>query len=297
MKIVVSASSFSEENDRAMNLLLERNIEVIKNPYGRKLTPSETIDHLRGADGLLAGLEVLNEEVLSKAPMLRAISRIGVGVENVDFEYTKRMGIRVSNTPEAPTAAVAEMTLAALLTIGRQIIPCNTDMHNGVWKKRMGLSVLGLNVLIIGYGRIGKRVGEMLSLLGANITFYDPAFDDKFNTSLEELVKDADIITLHASGKEEILTPPLISIAKPGIVVLNSARGLLVNEDALCEALNSGKIAYYWADVFPEEPYSGRLLEYENAILTPHVSTYSKQCRESMEEEAVLNILEDLSNV
>ena len=150
MKVAVGASSFSQSSEKAMRLLTDRGIEVVKNPYGRKMTVEETIRHLQGADGLLAGLELLNEEVLSKAPMLRAIARIGIGMDNVDKEAVKKRNIALSNTPDAPTEAVAEMTVAALLAIGHRLIPCNEEMHRHIWKKRIGFSLKNLNVLLIG---------------------------------------------------------------------------------------------------------------------------------------------------
>jgi len=294
MKIVVGASSFAAQSNKAIDLLLNKGVEVVKNPYGRKLTPEETIAHLKGADGILAGLETLDEAVLSKADSLKAITRIGIGMENVDLDYAKSRGIKISNTPSGPTEAVAEMTVAALLSIGRQIIPSNDDMHKGIWKKRIGFSLNGLRVLIIGYGRIGQRVGEMLKAFNADVIVYDPAKEGHTIDLLKSMLSEADAITLHASGKDEILTAELIEAMKTGVVLLNSARGGLVCEDALYKALKTGEISHYWGDVFPQEPYNGKLLECENAILTPHIATYSRQCRESMETEAVLNIMKDL---
>jgi len=297
VKIVVGASSFADKSSKAINLMLERGIEVVKNPYGRKMTEDETIVHLQNADGLLAGLELLNENVLSRAPGLKAIARIGIGIENVDLEYAKKAGIVVSNTPSGPTEAVAEMTVAALMAIGRDLIDCNDDVHNGIWKKRIGFSVSGLKVLIIGYGRIGRRVCEILTFLGADVTAYDTALSEFSTKSLDELLGEVNVITLHASGKEEILSADRIAQMKDGVVILNSARGELINEDGLYMALNSGKVSHYWGDVFPNEPYSGKLVGCKNAVLTPHISTYSQQCRDSMETEAVMNILRDLKYV
>ncbi|MCM1175024.1 MAG: phosphoglycerate dehydrogenase [Blautia sp.] len=294
MKVAVGASSFAGASDKAIHLLREKGIEVVRNPYGRKLTVEETIQHLQGADGLLAGLELLNEEVLSQAPQLKAIARIGIGMDNVDFEACKRHNIRVSNTPDAPTKAVAEMALAALLTIGHEIIPCNADMHNGVWKKRIGFSLIDLNVLLIGYGRIGKEFADMLRSLGSKILIYDPYLPEISESSLEEALKKADVVTIHASGKEEIITAREIALMKDGVTVMNCARGTLINEEALYDALKNGKIAHYWGDVFRQEPYEGKLTECENAILTPHISTYNSLCRETMETEAVRNLLRDL---
>lgn len=294
MRVVVGASSFAASSTKAMDMLTSKGIDVIRNPYGRKLTVEETIQHLQGADGLLAGLELLNEEVLSKTPDLKAIARIGIGTDNVDFEACKRHNIKVSNTPDAPTEAVAEMTLAALLAIGHEIIPSNRDIHEHVWKKRIGFSLNGLKVLIIGYGRIGRKVADKLKLLGCEISVYDPFYPEFSVTDLKRALQNVEVVSLHASGKEEILSAEEIGWMKDGAVLLNCARGDLVNEDALYTALKSGKLSYYWGDVFWREPYEGKIIECQNAILTPHISTYNKLCRESMESEAVKNLLEDL---
>ena len=151
MRAAVGASSFAADSDKAMNLLAAHGIEVVKNPYGRKMNQEEIIEHLQGADALLAGLEPLNEEVFSKAPELKAIARIGIGMDNIDLKAAEKYGIKVSNTPEGPTNAVAEMVLAALLAIGRQIVPADRDRNEGIWKKRMGFSIAGLRILIVGF--------------------------------------------------------------------------------------------------------------------------------------------------
>ena len=294
MKIAVGASSFAASSDKAINLLLEKGIEVVKNPYGRKMTAEETIEHLQGADGLLAGLEPLNEEVFTHTPNLKAIARIGIGMDSVDVEAAKKHGIKVSNTPDAPTKAVAEMALAALLTMGHEIIPSNEDVHNGVWKKRIGFSLIGLNVTFIGYGRM---FAEHLKALGSNIIVYDPYLPEISEPDMETALKKADVVTIHASGNTEIITPDKFDSMKDGVVLMNCSRGGLVNEDALYESLKNGKVSKFWGDVFWEEPYKGKLLECENAILTPHISTYNSLCRESMETEAVSNILRDLGYV
>ncbi len=297
MKIAVGASSFGNSSDKAVEMLQEKGIAIVKNPYDRKMTVEETIEQLQGADGLLAGLETLNEEVFSKAPKLKAIARIGIGMDNVDLEAARRYGIKVSNTPDAPTAAVAEMALAALLTIAHEIIPANRDMHNGIWRKRIGFSLTGCKILIVGYGRIGRKFADHLKMLGSSILVYDPYQPEISEKNLESALACADVISLHASGKEEILSEEIFRKIKPGTVILNCARGALINEKALYEGLKGGQIAYYWGDVFWEEPYSGMLLECENAILTPHISTYNGLCREQMETEAVRHILEDLGCV
>ena len=294
MKVVVGASSFAEGNNDIDILLANNGIEVVKNPFGRRLTKKEIINHLQGADGLLAGLEPLDEEVFSQCPDLKAIARIGIGMDNVDQAAANSHGIRVSNTPDGPTDAVAEMTLAALLSICHNIIPSNIDVHNGVWKKRLGRSISEITVLIIGYGRIGKKTAELLESMGAEILVYDKYNESASNISLEEGVKLADAISIHASGNDEIINREIIKQMKEGVVILNSARGGLINEQALFEALNNGKVSAFWGDALWEEPYYGIIKNCSNAILTPHICTYTEKCRRSMEKQAVKNLLKDL---
>lgn len=297
MKVAVGASSFAADSQKAMELLHSCGVEVVPNPFGRRMTQEEIIEHLHGADGLLAGLEPLNEAVFSACPQLKAIARIGIGMDNVDQEAAKRHGIKVSNTPDGPTEAVAEMTLAALLSIAHQIIPANEDVHQGVWKKRMGFSIRGAKVLVIGYGRIGRRTAELLATLGAEILVYDKFQPQLCNCTLEEGLAAADVITLHASGADLILGAAELKQCKPGVLILNSARGGLIAEDALYEGLQSGAIGWFWGDALWQEPYNGKLLSCDHAILTPHICTYTTRCREDMELAAAKNLMEDLALV
>ena len=300
IRIAISPSSFAEFDDKPVQVLKEFGVEVVENPYKRRLTEEEAIQHLRGMDGLIAGLEPLNQKVLSSTDCLKAIARVGIGIANIDLEYAKERGIKVSNTPDGPTAAVAEMTLAALLALCRNIIPYNTAVHQGVWKKQIGIGVEGLKVLLVGYGRIGSKVSDLLSKVGAEIFVCDPfiessqlLYEEKLITK-EDGLKLADVISLHASGQEEIIGENEFALMKKGVLILNSARGELVNEVNLIGALKSGKVGSAWFDVFWEEPYYGQLTKFDNVLLTPHIGTYTGQCRLSMEMAAVENILRDL---
>lgn len=294
MRVVVGASSFSDSSDKPVKLLLEKGIEVVKNPFKRKMTEDEIIAHLSGAEGLLAGLEPLNENVFKYASQLKAIARIGIGMDNVDLVAAEKYGIKVSNTPSGPTQAVAEMTLTALLAIMHQMLPSNEDVHNGVWNKRIGHSIYGIKILVIGYGHIGRKTAELFKTLGAEISIYDKYNKDVSTCTLEEGLRASDVVTLHVSGNEEVIGKREMELMKEGAILLNSARGAVVNEDVLYESLNSGKIAGFWGDALWQEPYHGKICECKNAILTPHICTYTTTCRESMETEAVKNLLRDL---
>jgi D-3-phosphoglycerate dehydrogenase len=291
-KICVGASSFGKADATALVRLESAGYEVALNPYGRKLKPEEVIDFIQSAAGLLAGLERLDETVFSMAPALRAIARIGVGMDNVDLDAASEYGIRVSNTPDAPGAAVAEMTLTALLGCARRLIPANQALHEGHWEKEIGFSLYGSTVLLIGYGRIARCFEKLLEPFEAHVAIFDPLYSK--GAKLGELLQEADIISLHASGNSQILGERELRQVKPGAILLNSARGALVEEQAVCHALRDGRLSWYWADSFVSEPYEGPLAEIPNAILTPHVSTYTSLCRKEMELQAVENLLRDL---
>ena len=294
MKVVVGASSFGEGSQEVIRILEEKGITLVKNPYGRRMGKEEITEFLQGADGLLAGLEPLDEDVFQKCPDLKAIARIGIGMDNVDRQAAEQYGIKVSNTPKAPTEAVAEMTLTALLCICHNLISADRNVHNGIWKKEIGRSVRGLRVLVIGYGNIGKETAGVMEGMGGEIMVYDKFREEVSTCSLEEGIKNADVISLHASGKDEIITREMFRHMRDGVILLNSARGGLVQEQALYEALKSGKVSAFWGDALWQEPYDGILRECENAVLTPHICTYTKSCREHMEMQAVENLLRDL---
>lgn len=303
MKVAIGPSSFGDASKKPIELLEKYGIEIVPNPYGRRLTEEEIIKHLEGIDGLIAGLEPLNRKVLDASKKsLKAIARVGIGMNNVDISYAESVGIKVSNTPDGPTESVAEMTLTALLCLIRIVPQTNSKLHQGEWKKFIGRSLTGLNVGIIGYGRIGRRFRSFLKGFSCNVYIYDPYLSDEIVLengdtrcrNLDELLEAADVISFHAAGAEEIIGANEIQKMKNGVVILNSARGELINEEALIAGLDSGKVQGVWLDAFWKEPYTGKLTQYDNVLLTPHVGTYTEQCRESMEVAAVNNILRDL---
>jgi D-3-phosphoglycerate dehydrogenase / 2-oxoglutarate reductase len=299
--IAIGPSSFAQEDQTPLRMLEDAGFDVRDNPFRRRLTEAEIITHLEGADGLIAGLEPLNRKVIaSAAPRLKAIARVGIGVANVDFDAAEEFGVQVSSTPEGPIRSVSEMTIAALLCLCRGLIPANAALHAGEWKKAIGLGLNGTKVLFIGYGRIGRHTAALLRPFGAEILVRDPYCDPETLTdgeravTLEEGLGMADVITLHASGEDCLLGPDAFARMKEGVILLNSARGALVDEAALIQALDTGRVAGVWFDAFWQEPYTGPLTACPQALLTPHIATYSRQCRLEMESQAVTNILHDL---
>ncbi len=297
-KILIGPSSFASIDRSPMDRLLEVGCEIIDNPFRRKLTKSELLALLnRGVTGLIAGLEPLDRDVLEKST-LKVISRCGSGLSNVDLVTAKELGIKVFSTPNAPVGAVAELTLGVMLSLLRMIQQMNNDLHEGKWAKRIGLQLEGKTVLIIGFGRIGRRVASLLAPFQTNILAVDPHLSGPVGSvplvSIEEALPQADIVTIHCSGEGCIIGEKELSIIKCGALLLNAARGGLVDEHALSRALDEGRIAGAWMDTFEREPYSGPLARYPQVILTPHVGSYTVECRRHMENEAVENLISAL---
>lgn len=295
VKILLGPSSFASLDYTPMEKLLRAGCEVIENPYKRKLTEDEVFKLLSGdIHGLIAGLEPLNRKVLTNSK-LKVISRCGSGMTNVDMETARELGIKVYSTPYGPTSAVAELTLGVLLSLLRFIPQMNEDLHQGKWNKKIGMQLEGKTVVIIGFGRIGQRFAELLEPFNVKIIVVDPYINkNSINftlLSLEDALVKADIVSLHCSYEAEIIGGKEFSIMKNGVLLLNASRGGVVNETDLRKSLDSGKVAGAWLDTFKQEPYCGSLKECAQVVLTPHVGSYTMECRKSMEIEAVENLL------
>jgi D-3-phosphoglycerate dehydrogenase len=295
-KILIGPSSFAAMDKTPINRLIAAGYEVVDNPYKRKLTKQELLDLLdSNIVGLIAGLETIDREVLEKT-WIKVVSRVGAGLSNVDLDAARNMGIGVFNTPDAPTQAVAELTIGAMLSMLRMIPQMDQSLHDGQWQKNIGLQLLGKAVAIIGFGRIGRRVAALLSSFGVKILIVDPYIDKSacagYRTlTIEDALSEADIVTIHSSGHDCIIGEKEFALIKKGVYLLNVARGGVVSEKALIKALEDRTVAGAWLDTFEEEPYQGPLCGYRNVILTPHVGSYTAECRLQMENEAVDNLL------
>lgn len=301
MKVAITTSSFARYNNEPLKLLQERGIEYVLNDTGRTLSEDETVHLLQGCVGVAAGTEPLCRRVLEALPELKVISRCGVGMDNVDQQYAADHGIAVCSTPDAPTEAVAELTVGFMLTLMRQIPQQDRDMRQGIWKKRMGNLLSGKRVGIIGFGRIGQRVAKLLEPFDVEIAYSDlhccdPAYP---RLGLDNLMDWADIITLHCAKTEggPLLDKGRLSLMRPGSYVINTARGGLIDLKALYGLLMAGHLGGAALDVYPKEPYTGSLKEMENVILTPHSGSYACESRVIMELDTIKNLLEALDKV
>jgi len=294
IKVLLGPSSFGSLDQAPLERLKAAGCEIIPNPYKRKLTKGEVIDLLKSdVSGLIAGLEPLDREVMEKTN-LKVISRCGSGMSNVDQKSAKDLGVEVRSTPDGPILAVAELTVGVMLSLLRTIPQASNDLHSGKWNKQIGRQLSGMTVTIIGFGRIGQKVAELLKSFHVKILTVDPQVTNDLGSSvsLDEALSKADIVTLHCSGEDVLLGKNEFVKMKDGVFVLNGARGTNIDEDALIEALDSGKVAGAWLDTFCKEPYDGRLINYDQVILTPHVGSYTLEGRRAMELDSAENLIE-----
>jgi len=296
-KVLIGTSSFGKLDPSPIRKLERHGLKVIPNPVQRKLTRQELLDLLPGVEGLIAGLESLDREVLQTSD-LKVISRCGSGISNVDVEACKDQGIVFKYTPYGPTQAVAELTLAMTIMLLRDAWTMHASLADGIWDKRVGFQLAEKTVVIVGFGKIGRRTASLLAPFAVKLIVVDPLLDTEsegFRTlDLHEALPLADVVVLHASGEEEIIGEKEFSMMKDGIFLCNAARGQNLNEAALTSALDSGKVAGAWIDSYCEEPYCGPLCAHPRVLHTPHVGSYTREGRLNMELEAAQNLIDGL---
>lgn len=305
-KILISPTTFGTCGKQPLELLEKEKCEVFLNPFGRKMTPDEVIKLGKNCIGIVAGDESLNATVLESLSSLRCISRCGIGMDNVDLEKAKELGIGVRNTPDEPTRAVAELTVGVIFDVLRNVSYCDREIRKGNWNKEMGSLLLNKRVGILGLGRIGRMVAELLLGLGATVLGADVQPDTKWLAthkvsllSFEDLVRESDIFCIHipySKDNRHIIGKKEIESMKIGAYLINLSRGGIVDEDALYQALKSNHLAGVALDVFEQEPYTGALTERDNVVLTPHIGSYAKESRLKMEVQAVKNLLEAIDD-
>ena len=304
MQVLISTSSFNLANFAQLENLKTAGIEVKLNPFEARLTEDQVIELLgTNTIGLIAGLEPLTKNVLQSAKSLKVIARVGTGLDSVDLAAAKQLGISVLNTPDAPTRAVAELTVAHILGLLRHLSKADRQIRSGVWKGLMGSLLETKTVGLVGFGRIGKRVATLLSAFGASVIISDAQVkaSDFQNIELDELCAKADILSLHLPYNESthhIINEKRINLMKKGSYIVNISRGGLIDETMLLGALKSGHIAGAALDCFEQEPYEGELRNLENVQITAHMGSYARETRDLMEQEAsnlLVNALREMN--
>lgn len=300
-KVLISISTFAQFSKRPLEIL--KNYSLVLNPYGRRMTTEEVISHGKECVGIIAGLEIIDRRVFQILDKLRCISRPGVGIDNIDINAAEKFGVVIRNTPEAPSTAVAELTIGLILMILRKIHLNNYNVRNGIWIRQHGELLETKTVGIIGVGNIGKKVAERLIGFGCSILTNDIKPDKEWlakngfkNFSKKALLENSDIVTLHASMQrrnENLINSKRFNQMKKGAIFINLSRGAMVDEQALIKKLKKNEI-FAALDVFQKEPYQGPLTNIENVILTPHIGASTRETRIQMELEGAKNLIEEL---
>lgn len=235
--------------------------------------------------------------------MLKLIIRAGVGFDNIDVEYAHKKGIKVLNTPAASSESVAELALAHIFVLARNMVPANLTMRKGEWNKNkyLGMELTDKVLGIIGMGRIGKLLAQKASALGMQIIYYDilppNSLDYKWQyLPFSEVLSRADFVSLHISSSENngyLIDKPQFKIMKKNSFLINTARGKLINEEALLEALNNNEIAGAGLDVYCQEPcVNNPLLQHDRISVTPHIGASTKEAQLRIGQE-IIQIIED----
>ncbi|NOR59445.1 MAG: phosphoglycerate dehydrogenase [Methanosarcinales archaeon] len=285
MKVLVS-DSLSEKGIE----ILEKGAEV---DVRTGMSPEELKACIGEYDALVVRSQTqVTEDVIKAAENLKIIGRAGVGVDNIDVEAATQRGIIVINAPEGNMISAAEHTIAMMMAISRNIPQANQSMRAGKWDRKlfMGVEVRGKTLGVVGLGRIGTEVAKRAQGMEMNILAYDPFISEERAadlgvklTTVEDIVLNADYITVHTpltKDTRDLIDREEFEKAKPGVRIINCARGGIINEKALAEAVASGKVAAAAIDVFTSEPPTGSpLLEQDNIIVTPHLGASTKEAQ------------------
>ncbi len=264
-------------------ILLAGGFEVVYPPEGFDTMQRENLlQVLAGMDAMLASVEPLTRDVLAQSK-LRAIARMGVGYDAIDIPAATELGIAVTITPGTLEESVAEHTIALMLAVTRGVVARDREVRRGIWTRQALPRIAGKTFGIVGLGRIGRAVVPKVQGLGMKVVAYDPFADVDFASrsgvtlmSLSELLETADVVSLHSPTTPDtanLINRQTLARMKPGAVLINTARGAVVDEEALCEALDRGQLLGAALDVFKIEPLptTSPLLAYDNVVLCTHM--------------------------
>ena len=301
-RVLITTVPFARANRLPVELLQAANLDFVVNPLDKKLTEGELSAIISGFDAVIAGTEVISEAVLDNADSLKLIARVGVGLDGVDLCAAEQRGVVVTYTPDAPAPAVAELTIGNMISLLRGVHQSNLMMHDKKWDRIFGRRIPEVTIGIIGAGRIGGRVLRRLAGFGTprvlvNDIDPNPTVAPQLKlewVDKETIYRESDVISLHVpltTDTRDMITRSEIELMKPDALLINAARGGIINEADLAEALVSKRILGAAIDCFDQEPYSGELSNIDSCLLTSHMGSMSIDCRSRMEIEATEEVV------
>jgi len=273
--------------------------------------PADLVQKIAGYDAIVVrSATKVTKEVIEAGTDLKVIARAGTGLDNVDLDAAKKTGIKVVNTPGANSVSVAELTIGLMLGLFRHIPRGTNGLKEGLWEKKKlkGNELFKKTVGVIGFGTIGKQVAERLLAFDCNIIAYDVVKDagglDVQFVELDELYKKADIITVHTpllNATKGLINKDAFDKMKKGVFVIDAARGGILDEQALCDSIEAGKVAGAALDVFDVEPPTDelrkKLIGFDNVVCTPHIGASTYEAQERVGEQIVENLIDAIEQL
>lgn len=304
-RILVTSTSFGKADPLPLQRLKEYGCDVIENPHGRPLKEEELITLLADVDGVIAGLDEYSEKVMKSSNRLRVISRYGVGVDKVDLDAAAAQGITVTTTPGVNTQAVADLTMALMLAVARKVPEAHASIRQGKWEKIFGHSLYRKTLGIVGLGQISRAVVKRAGGFDMEILIFTRYPDASFAEAagvryagFDAILEQSDFLSLHCavtSDRAGMIGLQQLKKMKPTAYLINTARGALINQEDLYQALKEGIIAGAALDTYVHEPpKDSPLLTLENIVTTPHIGSYTYETVLEMGLTSVENLLEAL---
>lgn len=308
MKIVITPRGFAKCGLDNVKIIEEAGFSVEYNDTPNAYTKEEFYQKTKDADGVIVGVEIVDREYIDTHPKLKAVVKFGVGTDNIDVEYCREKGIFVGRTAGSNARSVAETAISFLFADSKNLYKSISDTRAHKWLKQTGYELEGKTIGIVGFGAIGKKVAQMAFGLGMKVLAYDPYFVDTESAQafgveiveFEEILKRSDFVSLHiplTAETRNFVTLTEIKMMKPNAVLINTARGGIVNEEDLFDALSANIIRAAYFDVLVNEPprEDEPLLSLPNFYATPHIASRSKEAEKNTADMATQVMIDALT--
>lgn len=306
-KVVMAVSNISNINPDAKSHLESAGFSVVEYADTLLLSQQELISLLQDAHAVIAGLESYTEEVLTSLPSLKLIARRGVGVDNIDLEAAKKLGITVTRTEGLVGIAVAELIMGYLLEHSRMLSLHNEEMKNNIWNRHLAEGVYGKTLGLVGFGSISREVAVRANAFGMNVLCYyrhrDSEVEKEFDVEycdFKTLISTSDYVSINVPLTAEttgMFHREIFQLMKKTAVIINTARSRIINTTDLVTALNNQEIGGAYIDVFDQEPYhDSELHTCASAFLTPHIGTFTKSTFQAMNNRCIDQVIEYFNN-
>jgi D-3-phosphoglycerate dehydrogenase len=300
--LLVTSPSFASCSEGLLEELESLGAGVTHIKRKEKLREDELVEIIGDAEGIIVGTDIMGKRVIDKAHNLKVISKHGVGLDNIDLAAAKEKSIEVAYAAGSNTIAVAELACSMILALSRGIVQSTGEVAAGKWERRKGMELAGSALGVVGVGAIGKQVIKRMSAFDMRIFASDPYPDDEFALAygaqyapIDKVVAISDFLTLHLPLTTEttgLIGEERLKKMKPDSFLVNTARGGIVDEQALYDALRAGRLAGAGIDTFVDEPPTGNpLLQLPNVVATPHLGAYTRQAIDKMSRAAAANIM------